>query len=60
MSGTAKSISYQACKLSAAEINNIYTNLAAGVSGQVVTTSSNWGTSGSTASIATSKGWTVA
>jgi hypothetical protein len=60
LSGTSKTINYSGCKLSATEINSIYTNLASGVTAQTVTTATNWGTSTSTASIATAKGWTVA
>jgi hypothetical protein len=59
MSGTSKTISYASCRLSAAELNNIYTNLASGVTAQTITVSSNYGTTGDDPSIATAKGWTV-
>jgi surface protein len=45
-------------KLSAAELNQLYTNLPT-VTGQTVTVSANWGTSADDPTIATAKGWTV-
>jgi hypothetical protein len=45
-------------KLSAAELNQLYTNLPT-VTGQTVTVTGNWGTSADDPTIATAKGWTV-
>lgn len=59
MSGTKSTISYASCKLSATELDRIYTNLASGVVSKTITVTSNWGTTGDTPSIATAKGWTV-
>jgi hypothetical protein len=50
--------SLQNCRLGAAALDEIYTALPT-VSSQTVTVSGNFGTSGDTPSIATSKGWTV-
>ena len=47
-----------ACKLSAAALDEIYTNLPI-VVGQTITVSNNYGTASDTPSIATAKGWTV-
>jgi surface protein len=46
------------CKLSAAELNNYYTNLPS-VTGQTLTVSGNWGVATDTISIAGAKGWTI-
>ena len=46
------------CKLSAAALNEIYTNLPT-VTGQTLTVTGNWGTATDDPSIATAKGWTV-
>jgi surface protein len=46
------------CKLSAAALDEIYTNLPVVVS-QTITVSSNYGTTGDDPTIATAKGWTV-
>lgn len=46
------------CKLSAAALDEIYTNLPT-VTGQTITVTGNWGTAGDNTSIATAKGWTV-
>ena len=46
------------CKLSAAALNEIYTNLPT-VTGQTITVSGNYGTTGDDPTIATAKGWTV-
>ena len=46
------------CKLSSTALNEIYTNLPT-VTGQTITVSGNYGTTGDTPSIATAKGWTV-
>ena len=50
--------SVENCKLSAAALNEIYTNLPT-VSGQTITVSNNYGTTGDNPAIATAKGWTV-
>lgn len=57
--GAAFNISVSNCMLSSAALDALYTNLASGVVAKTVTVSSNWGTTGDTPSIATSKGWTV-
>ena len=59
--GGRYAISYATADLSAAALDNIYTNLgtAAG-GGQTITVTGNWGTAGHTPSIATAKSWTVA
>jgi len=44
--------------LSSAALNEIYTNLAT-VTGQTITVSGNYGTTGDDPTIATAKGWTV-
>lgn len=59
LAGTRFSINYASCKLSATELNRIYTNLASGVTAQTITVSTNWGTTGDDPTIATGKGWTV-
>ena len=56
--GFKYTFSVAGCKLSAAALDALYTNLAT-VSGQTITVSSNWGTASDTPSIATNKGWTV-
>jgi hypothetical protein len=45
-------------KLSATALNEIYTNLPT-VTGQTITVSGNYGTTGDDPTIATAKGWTV-
>ena len=52
------SFSVSGCKLSAAALNEIYTNLPT-VTAQTITVSNNYGTASDTPSIATAKGWTV-
>ncbi len=59
MAGTAVDVSYANCKLSAGEINSIFSNLASGVTSKTVTVSGNWGAATCDPSIATAKGWTV-
>lgn len=49
---------YLNCGLSAAALNEIYTNLAT-VTGQTITVTGNWGTATDDPTIATSRGWTV-
>jgi surface protein len=46
------------CNLSATALNEIYTNLPV-VTGQTITVSGNYGTTGDNPAIATAKGWTV-
>ena len=46
------------CKLSAAALDEIYTNLPT-VTGQTITVTGNWGAATDNPSIATAKGWTV-
>ncbi len=58
LNGTAQIISYSACKLSGAALDEIYTNLAT-VVGKTITVSGNWGTATDNPTIATAKGWTV-
>jgi len=50
--------SYANCKLSAAELDAIYTRLPT-VTGQTITVTGNYGTAGDNPAIATAKGWTV-
>jgi hypothetical protein len=53
------SISYSAACLGPAALDEIYTSLASGVTGQTITVTTNWGTTADTPTIATAKGWTV-
>ena len=50
--------SVASCKLSAAALNEIYTNLPT-KTGQTITVTGNWGTATDDPTIATGKGWTV-
>jgi surface protein len=50
--------SYASCKLSAAELDAIYTRLPIAV-GQTITVTGNYGTAGDNPAIAIAKGWTV-
>jgi surface protein len=52
------SVTLSSCKLSAAALDEIYTNLPVAVS-QTITVTGNYGTASDTPSIATAKGWTV-
>ena len=58
-SGAKYSISYASCRLNSTQLDAIYTNLGTAESGQSVTVTGNYGTSGDDPSIATAKGWTV-
>ena len=58
--GGRYAISYATANLSAAALDNIYTNLGTASGAQTITVTGNWGTSGHTPSIATAKSWTVA
>jgi hypothetical protein len=59
LSGTTRAISYSGCKLSAAELNEIYTNLGTASGAQTITVTGNYGTASDNPTIATAKGWTV-
>ena len=50
--------SVASCKLSSTALDEIYTNLPT-VTGQTITVTGNYGTTGDTPAIATAKGWTV-
>lgn len=56
--GIKSTISFYGSKLNAAELDELYTNLAT-VVGKTITVTGNPGVSGDTPSIATAKGWTV-
>ena len=56
--GIKVSVSFASCSLSAAALNEIYTNLAT-VTGQTITVTGNYGTASDNPAIATAKGWTV-
>ena len=58
MTGMNVSFSVANCKLSAARLNEIYSNLAT-VTGQTITVTGNYGTATDDPTIATAKGWTV-
>ena len=57
LSGTANTISYVNCELSAAELNKIYTGLATAT--KTITVTGNWGVASDDTSIATGTNWTV-
>ena len=57
--GINATVSFANCSLSAAALNEIYTNLSATGSGKTITVTGNFGTSSDDPSIATAKGWTV-
>jgi hypothetical protein len=59
-SGIRYTINYDACLLSASQLNAIYTGLGAAVAGSVLTVSSNFGYAASNTGIATAKGWILA
>jgi len=58
VTGTGYNISYNNCKLSAARLNEIYTNLAT-VTGKTITVTGNYGRTGDNPALAQDKGWTV-
>jgi hypothetical protein len=58
MTGCAVSISYVSCNLSAAALNEIYTNLATATA-KTITVTGNYGAASDDPTIATAKGWTV-
>lgn len=57
--GLAVTINLSSCYFSSEALNEIYTNLASGVSGKTITVTGNYGVTGDDPSIATNKGWTV-
>lgn len=57
-SGPRYTFSVSGCRLSAASLDALYTSLPT-VTGQTITVTNNWGTSGDNPTIATAKGWTV-
>lgn len=56
--GAVLSFDVSGCNLSAAALNELYTNLPT-VTGKTVTVTGNWGAAASDITIATAKGWTV-
>ena len=58
--GINQTISFASCKLSAVQIDAIFTSLASSGSGKTITVTGNYGAATCTTSIATAKGWTVA
>lgn len=58
MKNIMRTFSVANCSLSAQALNEIYTNLPV-TTGETITVSGNWGTTGDDPSIATAKGWTV-
>lgn len=57
--GAKATVSIANNMMSAAALDEFYTNLASGVTAKTVTVTGNYGTTGDTPTIATSKGWTV-
>lgn len=57
--GIKCNVDFSGCALRATELNEIYTNLASGVTGKTIIVTDNPGVSGDNPSIATAKGWTV-
>ena len=60
VTGLKYAVSYGGLNLSAAALDNIYTNLGTAAGSQTITVTGNWGTAGDDPTIATAKGWTVA
>jgi hypothetical protein len=58
ITGVPQDHSYLNCNLSAAALDEIYTNLPV-VVGKTITVTGNYGVAGDTPAIATGKGWTV-
>jgi len=56
--GISTTISFSANRMSATQLNELYTNLAT-VTAKTITVSGNWGYAASDTTIATAKGWTV-
>lgn len=59
INGTKISISYANCCLSPTALDDIFNNLASGITSATITITNNWGIAGCSTGIATSKGWTV-
>jgi hypothetical protein len=59
LTGTNLTHSYASCRLSAAELNIIFTNLSAAGATKTITITANYGAATCTRTIATAKGWTV-
>jgi len=59
MTGINATVSFASCKLSAAELNAIFTSLSSTGTGKTITVTGNYGTATCDTSIATAKGWTV-
>jgi hypothetical protein len=59
VTGTKITLSYANNCLGPVALNEIYTNLASGVTAQTITVTSNWGITTDNPAIATAKGWTV-
>lgn len=57
--GLKYGISYQNCRMSATELNRVYTNLGVASGAQTINVTSNPGVAGDDPTIATAKGWTV-
>jgi len=57
--GSRYSMNFASCSLSSAALDAIYTNLGTAAGAQTITVTGNYGTTGDTPSIATTKGWTV-
>ena len=57
--GSRYSMNFASGSLSSAALDAIYTNLGTAAGAQTITVTGNYGTTGDTPSIATSKGWTV-
>ena len=57
--GGRYAISYATANLSAAALDNIYTNLGTAAGAQTITVTGNWGTAGDDPTIATAKGFSV-
>jgi hypothetical protein len=59
VTGTKITLTYANNCLGPVALNEIYTNLASGVTAQTITVTSNWGITTDNPAIATAKGWTV-
>ena len=59
VTGLKYAVSYAGLNLSAAALDNIYTNLGTAAGSQTITVTGNWGTAGDDPTIATAKGFSV-
>ena len=59
LTGCKYSVSIAGCVLSSTALDALYTSLGTAAGSQTITVSGNYGTTGDSPSIATSKGWTV-